>query len=164
MTLEIGRAPLSLTDAAVRSAREIGPAPLSRTDVGLPPPRADVGPTPLPRTDVGPAPLSRRDFAVRSPQEIRDDRRAAALRTEVALKVTLVTLTWLVSVSLLLGWGLTGPQRQPGTILLAALLAVVGPFVGAVIATRHGQFRLGGVYVVLTLVMVLPALMVVRAG
>lgn len=135
MTLEIGRAPLSRTEAAVRTTREPGSAPLSRTDV-----------------------------AVKSAQEIRAERRAAALRAEVALKVTLVTLTWLVTVSLLLGWGITGPQRQPGTILLAALAAVVGPFVGAVIATRHGQFRLGGVYVVLTLVMVLPALLVVRAG
>jgi hypothetical protein len=109
-------------------------------------------------------PLSRTDVGVKSAQEIRDERRAAVLRAEVALKVTLVTLTWLVSVSLLLGWGFTGPQRQPGTIALGALAAVVGPFVGAVIATRHGQFRLGGVYVVLTLVMVLPALLVVRAG
>jgi hypothetical protein len=110
------------------------------------------------------APLSRIDVAIKSPQELRDERRAAALRTEVILKITLVTLAWLVSVSLLLGWGLTGPEKQPVTVLLAALLAVVGPFVGAVIATRHGQFFLGGVYVVLTLAMVLPALSMVRAG
>jgi hypothetical protein len=108
--------------------------------------------------------LSRVDVAVRSPSEIRADRRAAALRTEVALKVTLVTLIWLVSVSLLVGWGLLGAERQPGTLLLAGLAAVVLPFVGAVIATRHGQFFLGGVYVVLTLAMVLPALSLVRAG
>ena len=108
--------------------------------------------------------LSRVDVGVRSESEIRADRRAAVVRTEVALKVTLVTLIWLVSVSLLVGWGLTGPQRQPGTLLLAALAAVVLPFVGAVIATRHGQFFLGGVYVVLTLAMVLPALSLVRAG
>jgi hypothetical protein len=110
------------------------------------------------------APLSRIDITVKSAQEIRDERRAAALRTEVALKVTLVTLAWLVSVSLSLGWGLTGEEKQAGAVLLAALLAVVGPFVGAVIATRHGQFFLGGVYVILTLVMVLPALSMVRAG
>ncbi len=109
-------------------------------------------------------PLSRVDVGVRSAGEIRADRRAAALRKEVALKVTLVTLSWLVSVSLLVGWGVTGPQRQPGVLLLAGLLAVVLPFVGAVIATRHGQFFLGGVYVVLTLAMVLPALSLVRAG
>ena len=109
-------------------------------------------------------PLSRVDVGLRSAQEIRADRRAAALRTEVALKVTLVTLSWLVSVSLLVGWGVTGPERQPGTLLLAALLAVVLPFVGAVIATRHGRFFLGGVYVVLTLAMVLPALSLIRAG
>ena len=109
-------------------------------------------------------PLSRVDVGRPSAEEIRADRRAAALRTEVALKVTLVTLSWLVSVSLLVGWGVTGPERQPGTLLLAALLAVVLPFVGAVIATRHGRFFLGGVYVVLTLGMVLPALSLVRAG
>ena len=109
-------------------------------------------------------PLSRVDVGRPSAQEIRADKRAAALRTEVALKVTLVTLSWLVSVSLLVGWGVTGPERQPGTLLLAALLAVVLPFVGAVIATRHGRFFLGGVYVVLTLAMVLPALSLIRAG
>jgi hypothetical protein len=108
--------------------------------------------------------LSRIDVGQRSPGEIRADRRAAVLRTEVALKVTFVTLLWLVTVSLLVGWGVTGPERQPGTLFLAALLAVVMPFVGAVIATRHGRFFLGGVYVVLTLAMVLPALSLVRAG
>jgi formate hydrogenlyase subunit 4 len=110
------------------------------------------------------APLSRIDVGLKSASEIRAERRAATLRTEVALKVTLVTLLWLVSVSLLVGWGLTGPERQPGTLLVAALVAVVLPFVGAVIATRHGQLFLGGVYVVLTLAMVLPALSLVRAG
>ena len=109
-------------------------------------------------------PLSRVDVGHRSAQEIRDDRRAAALRKEVALKVILVTLIWLVSVSLLVGWGVTGPHREPTTLLVAALVAVVLPFVAAVIATRHGQFFLGGVYVVLTLAMVLPALSLVRAG
>ena len=110
------------------------------------------------------APLSRIDVTVRSAQEIRADRRAAALRAQVALRVTLVTLLWLVSVSMLLGWGLTGPERQPDVLFAAALVAVVLPFVGAVIATRHGQFFLGGVYVVLTLAMVLPALSMMRAG
>lgn len=110
------------------------------------------------------APLSRIDVGLRSAQEIRADRRAAALRREVALRVALVTLIWLVSVSLLVGWGVTGPERQPGTLLLAALTAVVLPFVAAVIATRNAQFFLGGVYVVLTLAMVLPALSLVRAG
>jgi hypothetical protein len=108
--------------------------------------------------------LSRTDIGVRSAQEVRADRRAAALRREVALKVILVTLIWIVSVSLLVGWAVTGPERQTGTLLLAALVAVVLPFVGAVIATRNGQFFLGGVYVVLTLAMVLPALSLVRAG
>jgi hypothetical protein len=110
------------------------------------------------------APLSRLDVRAQGAREIRAERRAAALRTEVALKVLLVTLAWLVSVSLLLGWGLTGTRIQPGVIRLAALLCVVGPFVGAVIATRNRQYRLGGVYVILTLVMVLPALSMLQAG
>jgi hypothetical protein len=110
------------------------------------------------------APLSRIDVTVRSPQEVREDRRAAALRTEVALRVALVTLVWLVSVSLLLGWGITGPEKESRAVDLAALLAVVLPFVGAVIATRNGRYFLGGVYVVLTLAMVLPALSMMRAG
>jgi hypothetical protein len=110
------------------------------------------------------APLSRIDVTVRSPEEIREARRAAVVRKEVALKVALVTLVWLVSVSLLLGWGLTGPEKEPGTVFTAALLAVVLPFVGAVIATRHGRYFLGGVYVVLTLAMVVPALSMMRAG
>jgi hypothetical protein len=83
---------------------------------------------------------------------LREGRR----RTDVALKVALVTLIWLVSLALLLGWGLTGgpgAERQ-----LAALVAVVLPFVAAVIATRAGYVWLGGAYVVLTLAMVLPAL------
>ncbi len=109
-------------------------------------------------------PLSRIDVGSKSASELRAERRAAAVRTEVALKVTLVTLVWLVSVSLLVGWGVTGPERQPGILLLAALTAIVLPFVGAVIATRHGQFFLGGVYAVLTLAMVLPALSLIRAG
>jgi hypothetical protein len=84
-----------------------------------------------------------------------EDRREARRRTDVALKVTLVTLIWLVSLALLLGWGLTGgagPERQ-----LAALVGVVLPFVAAVIATKNGYVWLGGAYVVLTLAMVLPA-------
>jgi hypothetical protein len=114
--------------------------------------------------EVERAPLSRIDVTVRSAREIRAERQAAALRSRVALKVAFVTLLWLVSVSMLLGWGLTGPEIQPGTLLAAALLAVLLPFAGAVIATRHGQFFLGGVYVVLTLAMVLPALTMARAG
>jgi formate hydrogenlyase subunit 4 len=109
-------------------------------------------------------PLARNNVVLRTPEEIREDRRRAALRQDAALKVALVTLIWLVSVSLLFGWGITGPEKQAGTVSLAALLAVVLPFVAAVIATRNQLYFTGGVYVVLTLAMVLPALSMVRAG
>ena len=82
----------------------------------------------------------------------------------MALRVALVTLFWLVSVSLLVGWGLTVPDRQGNSTssTLAALLAVVLPFVAAVIATRNRRFIVGGCYIVLTLAMVLPALAIAR--
>ena len=85
-----------------------------------------------------------------------EDRREVVRRQEVALRVAAVTLAWLVLLALLLGWGLTGSPG--GERYLAALVAVVMPFVAAVIATRHGYPWLGGAYVVLTLAMVLPAL------
>ena len=108
----------------------------------------------------------RSDFELRVALAKQEPRGDAARRTEVALWVALVTLIWLVSVSLLVGWGLTGPKQQGGTAssMLAGLLAVVLPFVAAVIATRNRQFILGGVYVVLTLAMVLPAIGIARAG
>ncbi len=111
------------------------------------------------RSPLGPRPVAHRTAA-----DIREDRLAAGRRTEAALHVFLVTLIWLVVVPFLLGWGLLGQERQTGTIALAALLAVVLPFLGAVIATRSRLYFTGGVYVVLTLVMVLPAAGIVRAG
>jgi hypothetical protein len=108
--------------------------------------------------------IRRTDVTLRTAAEARREAREAARRTDVVLKVVLVTLSWLVSVSLLVGWGLTGSGRADGTNAAAALLAVLLPFVGAVIATRNRLFVLGGVYVVLTLAMVLPALGIVRAG
>ncbi|MET0495752.1 MAG: hypothetical protein ABW000_21710 [Actinoplanes sp.] len=110
------------------------------------------------------AEAARVNVVLRTPQEVREDRRRAARRRDAALKVALVTLIWLVSVSLLFAWGITGPEKQPGTVSLAALLLVVLPFVAAVIATRNQLYFTGGVYVVLTLAMVLPALSMVRAG
>jgi hypothetical protein len=108
----------------------------------------------------------RTQVTVRTAVELRQERREAAKRQEVALRVTLVTLFWLVSVSLLVGWGLTVPDEQGSSAssTLAALLAVVLPFVAAVIATKSRQFIVGGFYVVLTLAMVLPALGIARSG
>jgi hypothetical protein len=96
----------------------------------------------------------------------REDPREAARRTEVNLWVALVTLSWLVSVSMLLGWVLSSPGPLPrggGTATgLASVLIVLLPFVAAVIATKSRRFWLGGGYVVLTLVMVLPAIAIAR--
>jgi hypothetical protein len=115
---------------------------------------------------VQPAQPHRNQVTVRTALEIRQEQRDAARRTEVALRVVLVTLIWLVSVSLLVGWGLTGPKREGGSTssALAAVLAVLLPFVAAVIATKNKQFIVGGVYVVLTLAMVLPAVGIAGAG
>lgn len=101
---------------------------------------------------------------VRTAEEERADRREAARRADVALRVAALTLAWLVSVSLLVGWGLANPGRNDGTNAAAALLTIVLPFLGAVIATQNRMPVLGGCYVVMTLVMVFPALGIVRGG
>ena len=110
------------------------------------------------------SPLRPRPVAHRTAAEVREDRLAAARRTEAALHILLVTLIWLVVVPFLLGWGLLGQERQAGTMAFAALLAVVLPFLAAVIATRSRLYFTGGAYVVLTLVMMLPAAGILRAG
>jgi hypothetical protein len=91
-----------------------------------------------------------------------EDPREAARRQEVALRIVAITLFWLVSLALLIGWGLTG--RAGGERDVAALLAVVVPFAAAVIATKNGRLWLGGTYVVLTLAMVLPAMGIAGLG
>jgi hypothetical protein len=101
-------------------------------------------------------------FAVRLALAKAEDPREAARRTDVALRVVAVTLAWLVLLALLLGWGLTG--RAGAERQVAALVAVVLPFVAAVIATKNGYVWLGGAYVVLTLAMVLPALGIAGLG
>jgi len=85
-----------------------------------------------------------------------EDPREAARRADIALRVVAITLFWLVSLALLIGWGLTGTAG--GERDVAALIAIVVPFAAAVIATKHGYVWLGGAYVVLTLAMVLPAM------
>jgi hypothetical protein len=85
-------------------------------------------------------------------------------RTRVTLQVVAVTLTWLVTVPILLIYGLTGQSRDDDVFLLAAFLTVLLPFVGSVVATRGRRFGLGGAYVVLTLLMVIPAAWMIRAG
>jgi hypothetical protein len=111
-----------------------------------------------PRAAVG-----RTDVTVRTDAEIDRDQREAARRADVALKVAAVTLSWLVSVSLLVGYGLTVRGGAGQTNAAAAAVAILFPFVGAVIATKNRQFVLGGVYVVLTLVTVLTLFVVLPA-
>ena len=101
--------------------------------------------------------LGRTDVTVPSAEEEQADRRQAAVRAEVKLKVTALTLAWVVSVAMLLGWGLANMGPDDGTNATAALLGIVLPFVCAVLGTRHRMPLLGGVYVVITLLMVFPA-------
>jgi hypothetical protein len=88
----------------------------------------------------------------------------AVRRTRVTLKVVMVTLAWLVVVPLLLIDGLTSATPSHDVFLLAALLTVLGPFIAAVIGTRNQRFGIGGTYVVLTLLMIFPAVAMARAA
>lgn len=104
------------------------------------------------------------DFAARMAFARQRDPADGQRRTRVTLQVVAVTLCWLVTVPILLVYGLTGQRRDGAIFQLAALLTVLLPFTGAVIATRNRRFGLGGAYVVLTLLMVIPAVWIVRAG
>jgi hypothetical protein len=75
----------------------------------------------------------------------------------------MVTLAWLVVVPLLMIYGLTGEKRDGDVFTLAAFLTVLGPFIAAVIGTRNQRFGIGGTYVVLTLLMIFPAVAIARA-
>jgi hypothetical protein len=92
------------------------------------------------------------------------DPAADSRRTHVSLQVVAVTLAWLVIVPILIGFGLTGAERDGGVLRFAAFLTVLGPFVAAVIGTRNHRFGIGGAYTVLTLLMVLPAMFIARLG
>ena len=97
-------------------------------------------------------------FAMRVALAKIEPRREVTRRNEVLLRVIAVTLAGLVTLALLLGYGLTGGGG--GARYLAALVAVVFPFVAAVMAVSQGQGKIGGIYVALTLVMVFPALII----
>ncbi|NMO53207.1 hypothetical protein HH310_18660 [Actinoplanes sp. TBRC 11911] len=88
----------------------------------------------------------------------------AVRRTRVTLKVVMVTLAWLVIVPLLMIYGWTGETRDDDVFTLAAFLIVLGPFTAAVIATRNQRFGIGATYVVLTLLMIFPAVAIARAA
>jgi hypothetical protein len=59
-------------------------------------------------------------------------------------------------------FGLTSRRRGDAIFDLTAFLTLLGPFAAAVIATRNRRFGLGGLYVVLTLLMIFPAAAIVR--
>jgi hypothetical protein len=96
-------------------------------------------------------------FAARMSFALQKDPTEGARRTHLYLKLTAVTLAWLVAVPLLLLYGLTAPDRPENVFDATAFLTLLGPFIAAVIATKNHRFGLGGAYVVLTLLMVLPA-------
>jgi len=104
------------------------------------------------------------DFAARMAFARQKDPAEGARRARVTLQVVAVTLAWFVSVPILFVYGLTGQRRNGDIFLTAGLLTVLLPFAGAVVATRGRRFGLGGAYVVLTLLMVLPAVWIARAG
>lgn len=101
-------------------------------------------------------------FAARMAFARQKDPSEGARRTHLHLKLIAVTLAWLVVVPMLLVYGLTGPARAGDALDLAAFGTLLGPFVAAVIATKNNRFGLGGAYVVLTLVMVVPAAAIIR--
>jgi hypothetical protein len=101
-------------------------------------------------------------FAARMAFARQKDPLEPARRTHLHLKLIAVTLAWLVAVPLLLVYGLIGPRRAHDVLDLAAFVTLLGPFVAAVMATKNRRFGLGGGYIVLTLLMVLPAVVLTR--
>jgi hypothetical protein len=93
---------------------------------------------------------------------LQKDPAEPARRTRVRLKLIAVTLTWLVSVPLLLVYGLTGTHRDRAVLDAAALVTVLCPFVAAVLATKNHRFGLGGLFIVLTLLAAFPAIAIAR--
>ena len=102
----------------------------------------------------------RSGFAVRVARAKQPDRAEAARRLDLVLRITALTLAWLVTVSLLVGLGIADGARlgqSHPAFVLAAVAAVLLPFSAAGLATRHGEVWIGAAYVVLTLVMMVPA-------
>src|ERR1700761_8561605 len=85
-------------------------------------------------------------------------------RTHTSLKIVLVTLAWLVVVPIMVIFGLTGAHRGDDIFTLAAVANLVFPFTAAVIATRNRRSGVAGLYIVLTLLMILPSLAIGHAG
>jgi hypothetical protein len=104
------------------------------------------------------------DFGLRMAFALEKDPAEDERRTRVTLLIVTVTLAWLVLVPLLVVYGLTGTRRGEHVFSVAAALTVLLPFIAAVIATRARRFSAGGFYIVLTFLMIVPALAIVRAG
>ncbi|WP_250007482.1 hypothetical protein [Actinoplanes sp. M2I2] len=101
-------------------------------------------------------------FAERMAYACQKDPAEIARRLRTRRVVTALTAGWAVVVPILILYGVTGRQRETEVIAIAALLTVTLPFLAAVIATHGRRFGLGAAYVVLTLLMVLPAIWVAQ--
>ena len=104
------------------------------------------------------------DFAMRMAFALEKEPGEDQRRTHVTLKIVMVTLAWLVVVPLMVVYGLTGKHRGDEVFTLAALVNLVLPFSAAVIATRNRRSGVAGLYIVLTLLMILPSLAIGHAG
>ena len=104
------------------------------------------------------------DFAMRMAFALEKDPTERPRRTHVTLKIILVTLAWLVVVPLMVVYGMTGPRRGDEVFTLAAVVNLVLPFSAAVIATRNKRSGIAGLYIVLTLLMIVPSLVIGHAG
>ncbi len=104
------------------------------------------------------------DYALRMAFALEKEPGEDERRTRDTLLIVTVTLAWLVLVPLLLVYGLTGDRPGGHVFSVAAALTLLLPFIAAVIATRARRFSAGGAYIVLTLLMIVPALAMVRAG
>jgi hypothetical protein len=101
-------------------------------------------------------------FAARMAFALEKDPSDEVRRTNVNLWLIVITLAWAVVVPILVVYGLSGRQRGSSVFTLAAFAVLLGPFAAAVLATRSQRFGLAGVYIVVTLLMIFPALAVLR--
>ncbi|MCY1139971.1 hypothetical protein OWR29_18360 [Actinoplanes sp. Pm04-4] len=101
-------------------------------------------------------------FAERMAYACQKDPAEIARRVRVRRVTTALIVGWAVIVPILIVYGVTGRDREPEIISIAALMTVLLPFLSAVIATQGRRFGLGSVYVILTLLMVLPAIWVAQ--
>jgi hypothetical protein len=104
------------------------------------------------------------DFATRMAFALQKDPGEARRRTHFTLQIVTATLAWLVVVPIMVVYGFTGSQPGHRVFTLAALANLVLPFAAAVIATRNGRSGVAGFYIVLTLLMILPSLLIEHAG